>query len=152
MIDENAKRNLLKLFHCYNWVGDPVERKAKFAAYCEALGDLPSQAIIRVCIKAARGEVGVPEFLPTAAELYKAAVAEIPAKPQGPPIERIERVISPQEMAIASAGLSKLANELRQNCGQDRIGAWQSLRSASPAVLSASSELKEQFANNKAGE
>ena len=151
MIAEETKKALLKLFLCYNWAGDDGERKAKFNAYCETLSSLPPKAVVIACAKGCRGGVGVPGFLPTAGELYRAAVAVTPEKPPGPP--KIDRKISPAEQERVALGMKKLAAELKASGGQgERFGSWQSLgrvMNLSEQVL-ASDELRKKLAEETA--
>lgn len=60
------------MFWCFPLsVGDSVEMRAE--AYFLALSDLTPDEICAVCAKAARGEIGNPRFVPSAAELHGTA-------------------------------------------------------------------------------
>ena len=80
-MDDAAKKALLKLFHCFNLGGDEEEKKFKYLVYCETLSELPDAAVISVCNRAMRGEIG-GGFLPSSAELYQAALPKKPYKPR----------------------------------------------------------------------
>lgn len=80
MIEEDAKKAILKLFQCFNVSGSDAERKIKFAAYWDVLSTLPRDAIIAACRKASHGGIGDRGFLPSSAELYHAAVNELPVR------------------------------------------------------------------------
>jgi hypothetical protein len=70
---DEAKKALLKLFHCFSWGGDETERKVKFAAYWEILESRQSRFVLEACEYASKGKLGDGRFLPTAAELYQLA-------------------------------------------------------------------------------
>ena len=78
----DVRRSLMGMFLCFpNAGGDSVEIRAE--AYLLALSDLTPDEICAVCAKAARGEIGNPKFLPSAAELHAAVrpMAERRVKP-----------------------------------------------------------------------
>ena len=80
MIEDDAKKALLKLFQCFNVNGSEAERKIKFAAYWDMLRNLPPELIVSTCARAGRGEIGNRGFLPSTAELYQAVVAQLPRR------------------------------------------------------------------------
>lgn len=120
MTENDAKTALLKLFQCFNASGgSDGEKKIKFAAYWEALADLPFGLIVVVCRRASRGEVGNRGFLPTAAELYHAAVKSLPRNIPHM-IESPGRYISSEEREIVSTLMHNLANEMKMFRDRDK--------------------------------
>jgi hypothetical protein len=75
------------MFLCFPGAGsDSVEIRAE--AYLLALSDLTPDEICTVCAKAARGEIGNPRFLPSAAELHAAVRPMAVTKPKPLPFWR----------------------------------------------------------------
>jgi hypothetical protein len=140
MTNEDAKKAIIKLFHCYNWTGDETERKLKFQAYWEILGDLPPHRVVEVCRLACQGRVGQPGFMPTAGELYQAAFksASSPGEPaRGYPklSSSPDRVIPADERARITQGFKDLLVELRAGGKQPKVPGWTSLGDALQPAL-----------------
>ena len=75
LTQQDAKKSLAKLFLCYAQNGDESERQAKLQAYWDVLHTRNPLFVCEACEYAAKGNVGDGRFLPTAAELFRAAEA-----------------------------------------------------------------------------
>jgi hypothetical protein len=98
MTEQDAKKALAKLFLCFSQNGDEVERNGRLRAYWEVLEELGAAKIIEVCSKAMRGQFGA--FMPSAGELYQAAIPKPEARSHKPPPKRLPN----QNRFLSSAG------------------------------------------------
>jgi hypothetical protein len=130
MTSEDAKKAILKLFQCYNTTGEDTDKAIKFTAYWDVLRDLPPDAIIDVCRKASRGEIGNPAFLPTAGELYRAAGIQNNSARRYPVLNEPHRVISKEERARVIQGFKDLKAELAATKSQPTVEGWTTLGQA----------------------
>ena len=108
-----AKQQLTLMFAAFPHYGDDAEGKLEFKAYWQALSDLPAGTIAAACRQAIRGRVRTDGKRPTAAELYRYAERMLP-RPQ----QRREAPSPPQQQPshiakAISAGLRRLADDLR---------------------------------------
>jgi hypothetical protein len=128
MIEDDAKKALLKLFQCFNVNGSDAERRIKFTAYWDVLGRLPPTIIIAICAKASRGEICDHGYLPSVAELYRAAVQQLPPVKY----QKLEHrpYISPEQRTRILKEFKDLAAELKAGPIQRSVKGWETLGSA----------------------
>ena len=85
--------------------GSDADRKIKFAAYWEVLSGLPEEVVITTCRRASHRGIGDRGFLPSSAELYHAAVKELPAR-------RVPMITEPEIPLEERERVSTLIREL----------------------------------------
>jgi hypothetical protein len=104
------------MFNCFNISGNDTERSLKLESYWAVLRDLPTEAIERTCLAAARGQIGKPNILPTAAQLYRYATRFDlhPTRPRAYAlIDGKPQKIPPEERARSLELIRQLQTDLR---------------------------------------